>query len=79
MVQVSPHEFMQAVMLASKKKFKIESQSDTVEFLSWLLNTLHFDLTGGKPRKRSVIHDSLQVRRGSLGVIYEQGWVLYGL
>lgn len=36
--QVSPHEFMQAVMAASSKKFAIDRQSDPVEFLSWLLN-----------------------------------------
>lgn len=45
-LQVSPHEFMQAVMAASKRRFTIEQQSDPVEFWSWLLNTLHLDLTG---------------------------------
>jgi ubiquitin C-terminal hydrolase len=43
--QVSPHEFMQAVMAASKRRFIIEAQSDPVEFWSWLLNSLHMDLT----------------------------------
>ncbi len=37
---VSPHEFMQAVLSASGKRFLIERQGDPVEFLSWLLNTL---------------------------------------
>jgi U4/U6.U5 tri-snRNP-associated protein 2 len=46
-LQVSPHEFMQAVMSSSQRRFTIEQQSDPVEFWSWLLNTLHFALTGG--------------------------------
>jgi len=58
--QVSPHEFMQAVMGTSGKKFEIEKQGDPVEFLSWLLNKLHHDITGGKVKRRSVITDSLQ-------------------
>jgi U4/U6.U5 tri-snRNP-associated protein 2 len=57
---VSPHEFMQAVMSASAKRFEIEKQGDPVEFLSWLLNRLHYDITGGKVKRRSVITDSLQ-------------------
>ncbi|KAI8475879.1 MAG: ubiquitin-specific protease 39 [Monoraphidium minutum] len=58
--QVSPHEFMQAVILASKRRFTIDTQSDPIEFWSWLLNALHLDLTGGKPKKRSVISDTFQ-------------------
>ncbi|KAF6264721.1 cysteine proteinase [Scenedesmus sp. NREL 46B-D3] len=55
--QVSPHEFMQAVMSASKRRFTIEQQSDPVEFWSWLLNTLHMDLTA---KRRSIITDTFQ-------------------
>lgn len=44
---------VQAVMSASGKRFIIDKQSDPVEFLSWLINTLHMDLTGGKRKKRS--------------------------
>eukprot|EP00887_Chlorella_sp_A99_P006527 scaffold3.g6527.t1 len=56
--QVSPHEFMQAragaaVMAASGKRFTIDRQADPVDFLSWLLNALHADLTGGKRKRRS--------------------------
>lgn len=58
--QVSPHEFMQAVMAASGKRFVLERQSDPVEFFSWLANTLHADLTGGKRKRLSVITDCLQ-------------------
>jgi len=43
----------QAVMSAGGKGFIIDQQSDPVDFLSWLGNTLHHDLTGGKRKKRS--------------------------
>ncbi|MEW5299850.1 MAG: hypothetical protein WDW36_002824 [Sanguina aurantia] len=64
--QVSPHEFMQAVVASSKKRFTIESSADPVEFWSWLLNSLHLDLTGGKPKKQSIITKCFQ---GELEVI----------
>ncbi len=38
--QVSPHELLQAVSVTSKKRFKIGTQSEAVEFLSWLLNQM---------------------------------------
>ncbi|CAH8638272.1 unnamed protein product [Heterobilharzia americana] len=37
---VSPHEFLQAVVLCSKKRFQITEQGDAVEFLSWLVNAI---------------------------------------
>ena len=58
-LQVSPHEFLQAIMKASKKRFRIGAQSDPVEFISWLLNTLHADLKTKK--NRSIIYDCFQV------------------
>ena len=60
-MQVSPHEFMQQVMAASSKRFTIEKKSDPVEFLSWLLNTIHSDLTGGKRKRPSIISKCFQV------------------
>lgn len=66
--QVSPHEFLQAVMMASKKKFRIGVQSDPVEFASWLLNTLHVDLGGTKKSNSSIIYQCFQ---GELEVIKE--------
>lgn len=54
---VSPHEFLQAVSNASDRKFRIVEQNDPVEFLAWLLNTLHSKLKRGK---RSVITDTFQ-------------------
>nr|POE91900.1 u4/u6.u5 tri-snrnp-associated protein 2 [Quercus suber] len=64
--QVSPHEFLQAIMKASKKRFRIGAQSDPVEFMSWLLNTLHADLKIKK--NRSIIYDCFQ---GELEVVKE--------
>ncbi|XP_071921202.1 uncharacterized protein [Coffea arabica] len=65
--QVSPHEFLQAVMKASKKRFRIGAQSDPVEFMSWLLNTLHADLKGSK-KSGNIIHQCFQ---GELEVVKE--------
>ncbi|XP_078438182.1 uncharacterized protein LOC144708644 [Wolffia australiana] len=66
--QVSPHEFLQAVMKASKKRFRIGVQSDPVEFMSWLLNTLHADLKSLKRKNCNIIHDCFQ---GELEVVKE--------
>ncbi|KAE9617690.1 putative ubiquitinyl hydrolase 1 [Lupinus albus] len=63
--QVSPHEFLQAVMKASKKRFRIGRQSDPVEFISWLLNTLHADLKTSK-KNTSIIYECFQ---GELEVV----------
>lgn len=65
--QVSPHEFLQAVMKASKKRFRIGAQSDPVEFMSWLLNTLHSDLKTSK-KNSSIIYKCFQ---GELEVVKE--------
>ncbi|CAM0912437.1 unnamed protein product [Alopecurus aequalis] len=66
--QVSPHEFLQAVMKASEKRFQIGVQSDPVEFMSWLLNTLHAKLRSSKKKNRSIIYDCFQ---GELEVVKE--------
>lgn len=63
--QVSPHEFLQAVMKESNKHFQIGVQSDPVEFMSWLFNTLHTKL---KKKNRSIIYDCFQ---GELEVVKE--------
>ncbi|KAG8490645.1 hypothetical protein CXB51_013899 [Gossypium anomalum] len=65
--QVSPHEFLQAVMKASKKRFRIGVQCEPVEFMSWLLNTLHADLRTSK-KSSSIIHKCFQ---GELEVVKE--------
>jgi hypothetical protein len=48
-------------MVASKKRFRIGVQSDPVEFISWLLNTLHADLGGTKKSNSSIIYKCFQV------------------
>lgn len=63
---VSPHEFMQAVINASGKRFTIDKQADAIDFFQWLVNTLHMDLTGGKRKKRSIISNCL---RGELEIV----------
>ncbi|KAE8689674.1 mitochondrial import inner membrane translocase subunit tim16-A-like [Hibiscus syriacus] len=65
--QVSPHEFLQAVMKASKKWFRIGMQSEPVEYMSWLLNTLHADLRTSM-KSSSIIHKCFQ---GELEVVKE--------
>ena len=50
-------------MAASGKRFVIDRQADPVDFLSWFLNVLHADLTGGKRKKPSVVTRCFQVRR----------------
>ena len=58
--QVSPHELPQAVMHASSGRFKIGVQADPMDFLAWLLNTLHTALGGTRKPGSSVIHRALQ-------------------
>ncbi|VDB86937.1 unnamed protein product [Peniophora sp. CBMAI 1063] len=58
--QVSPHEFLQEVGRASAGKFRLESQSDPVEFLSWLLNQLHKDMGGTRKRNSSIMFSTFQ-------------------
>ncbi|KAG8818389.1 hypothetical protein FRC18_000126 [Serendipita sp. 400] len=58
--QVSPHDFLQEVTRVSAGKFKIMQQGDPVDFLGWLLNTLHKDAGGSKRRNSSMIYSAFQ-------------------
>ncbi|EPQ29185.1 uncharacterized protein PFL1_03472 [Pseudozyma flocculosa PF-1] len=73
--QVSPHEFLQEVANASEGRFKLTQQADPVEFLGWLLNRLHADLTGGKRKRDSIVSRCFQgeVRIESQKVIVRTG------
>ncbi|ELU09579.1 hypothetical protein CAPTEDRAFT_165273 [Capitella teleta] len=62
---VSPHEMLQAVVLCSKKHFQITKQGDSVEFLSWFLNSLHQCLGGNKKVNSSIVSKTF---RGSMRV-----------
>jgi U4/U6.U5 tri-snRNP-associated protein 2 len=58
--QVAPHEFLLAVGAASGGRFSADRQADPVDLWAWLLNALHFVLTAGRPRRRSVVTDCFQ-------------------
>lgn len=47
---VSPHEFAHEVALASSQRFGMRERPEVVDFLTWLLNTLHRDLTKAYPK-----------------------------
>jgi U4/U6.U5 tri-snRNP-associated protein 2 len=51
---VSPHEMCQAAVKTSKKKFQITEQGNSIDFLQWLLNTLHMALGGTKKAGSSI-------------------------
>lgn len=57
---VSPHEVMQAITLASNKMFKILEQSDSINFLTWFLNTVHNYLSKKYKSKETIISKSFQ-------------------
>ncbi|CDJ58164.1 ubiquitin carboxyl-terminal hydrolase, putative [Eimeria maxima] len=56
---VSPHEFLQAVGVESKKKFRIGEQADPLALFAWLLNVLHRDQRDRKTGS-SIIHECFQ-------------------
>ena len=58
--QVSPHELLQAIMHASGNRFKIGTQTDPMDFLAWLLNSLHAALGGTRKPGSSIIHRTFQ-------------------
>ena len=60
--QVSPHEFMQAVLAGSNRRFLVDKQSDPVDFLTWFLHAAHREL-GGKRKGRD--RSSIGASRGS--------------
>lgn len=51
---------MQAITLASNNKFKIVEQSDSINFLSWFLNTIHDYLCKKNNTNKSIISESFQ-------------------
>lgn len=57
---VSPHEMLQAVVLCSQKRFQITQQGDAIDFLSWLLNSLHMSLNGTKATTSSIVYKTFR-------------------
>lgn len=53
---VSPHELIQAISTASKKRFRIGVAMEAIPFVSWFLNELHTKLGGTKTPGSSIIH-----------------------
>jgi len=49
---VSPHDFLQEVVGASGKRYRIGKQGEAAEFLSWLLHQLHVGLGGREGGKK---------------------------
>jgi len=56
---VDPHEMIQAISVASKKKYHPGKQAAAAEFLSWFLHQLHIGV-GGSAKKSSIIQDTFQ-------------------
>jgi U4/U6.U5 tri-snRNP-associated protein 2 len=56
---VSPHEFLQAVNVASNKKFKIGAATDPLELFTWFVNHTHMEL-GGTTKKQTIITKTFQ-------------------
>lgn len=57
---LSPHEFMQAVNLASDRRYSTNKQAEVLEFTAWLLNTVGRDLLAH--HSIGVVTESLQGR-----------------
>jgi U4/U6.U5 tri-snRNP-associated protein 2 len=57
---VSPHDVLQAISLASGKRFRIGQFTDPAEFLPWLLNELHKDLGGSRRANSSIVFQCFQ-------------------
>lgn len=57
---VSPHELLQAVSTASRKRFGITQQGDPVDFLTWYLNALHRALGGTPAPASSIVYRTFQ-------------------
>ena len=51
---------MQSITLASKNRFKIVEQSDSINFLSWFLNTVHDYLSKRNKSRKTIISESFQ-------------------
>lgn len=75
--QVSPHEFVQACSVISKKRFRPGARSDPADFLAWMLNSLQRDLHKANKgaakkngrKRRNVVNDCF---RGSVHVMTEK-------
>ncbi|KAJ3001702.1 hypothetical protein HKX48_002749, partial [Thoreauomyces humboldtii] len=58
--QVSPHELLQEISNASKKRFTLSTQCDPIDLLSWFLNALHAGMGGKKRPGSSLVQRTFQ-------------------
>jgi U4/U6.U5 tri-snRNP-associated protein 2 len=59
---VDPHQLVQAVAVASKKRFQVGQQAEAGEFMAWFLHQLHDGTGGGKRAGSSIVHEVFQGR-----------------
>jgi U4/U6.U5 tri-snRNP-associated protein 2 len=57
---VDPHLLMQAISVASNKRYRVGHQAEAGEFMAWLLHQLHLGLGGGRKPGSSIIHKLFQ-------------------
>ena len=59
---VDPHMLVQAVSVASNKRYHVGKQAEAGEFLAWLLHQLHVGVGGTKKRGSSIVHKTFMGR-----------------
>lgn len=57
---VDPHMLIQAISVASNKRFRVGQQAEAGEFMAWLLHQLHVGLGGTRKPGSSIIHEIFQ-------------------
>jgi U4/U6.U5 tri-snRNP-associated protein 2 len=57
---VDPHMLIQAITVASKKKFQVGQQIEAGEFMTWFLHQLHVGTGGTKKAGSSIVHKVFQ-------------------
>ena len=57
---VDPHMLIQAVSVASSKRFRVGQQAEIGEFMAWFLHQLHIGLGGTRKPGSSIIHEVFQ-------------------
>jgi len=66
---VDPHMLVQAVSVASHKRFTIGKQAEAGEFIAWLLHQVHLGIGGTRRPGSSIVH---QVFQGIVGITTRQ-------
>jgi U4/U6.U5 tri-snRNP-associated protein 2 len=66
---VDPHMLIQAITVASKKKFQVGQQAEAGEFMTWFLHQLHVGTGGTRKSGSSIVH---RVFQGKIRVAAKQ-------